>query len=159
MDKSIEYRNMCEQAIPYLIEYFYENEKKLLPMFVYDYAMDNRIAINIWTPKTLKEKLGLNLNEIIVSVEQDRDAGMYIAEDSVKDRRIIPLWSQDQLQEMIDISVKRYYDTWISKLVQITNFALDERYGEVLPKTMEQLWLAFVMKEKYNKTWNGETWT
>ncbi len=24
--------------------------------------------------------------------------------------------------------------------------------------TMEQLWLAFVMKEKYNKTWNGEDW-
>jgi len=26
-------------------------------------------------------------------------------------------------------------------------------------KSMEQLWLAFCMAEKYNKTWNGETWT
>lgn len=25
-------------------------------------------------------------------------------------------------------------------------------------KSMEQLWLAFVMYEKYNKTWNGEDW-
>jgi len=24
--------------------------------------------------------------------------------------------------------------------------------------SMEQLWLAFVMKEKYNKEWNGEEW-
>ena len=24
--------------------------------------------------------------------------------------------------------------------------------------SMEQLWLAFVMKEKYNKTWNGKDW-
>jgi len=24
--------------------------------------------------------------------------------------------------------------------------------------SMEQLWLAFVMKEKFNKTWNGEEW-
>ena len=24
--------------------------------------------------------------------------------------------------------------------------------------SMEQLWLAFVMKEKFNKTWNGEAW-
>jgi len=24
--------------------------------------------------------------------------------------------------------------------------------------SMEQLWLAFVMKEKYNKVWNGEKW-
>jgi len=23
---------------------------------------------------------------------------------------------------------------------------------------MEQLWLAFVMKEKHNKTWNGKDW-
>ncbi|MDD5722635.1 MAG: hypothetical protein PHY29_02720 [Syntrophales bacterium] len=26
------------------------------------------------------------------------------------------------------------------------------------PGSMEQLWLAFVMKEKYGKTWNGEEW-
>lgn len=26
------------------------------------------------------------------------------------------------------------------------------------PNTMEQLWLAFVMMEKHNKTWTGETW-
>jgi len=24
--------------------------------------------------------------------------------------------------------------------------------------TMDELWLTFVMKEKYNKIWNGETW-
>ncbi len=24
--------------------------------------------------------------------------------------------------------------------------------------SMEQLWLAFVMKEKYNKVWDGEEW-
>jgi hypothetical protein len=24
--------------------------------------------------------------------------------------------------------------------------------------SMEQLWMAFVMKEKYNKTWNGKDW-
>lgn len=24
--------------------------------------------------------------------------------------------------------------------------------------SMEQLWLAFVMREKFNKTWNGEDW-
>jgi len=25
-------------------------------------------------------------------------------------------------------------------------------------ETLEQLWLAFVMQEKFNKTWNGEEW-
>ena len=43
-----------------------------------------------------------------------------------------------------------------------------DRVGEVLDSdwqkhltsksSMEQLWLAFVMKSKYNKTWNGEDW-
>ena len=37
------------------------------------------------------------------------------------------------------------------------------KYKEYNPYTcrlnsMEQLWLAFVMKEKYNKIWNGEKW-
>lgn len=31
-------------------------------------------------------------------------------------------------------------------------------YDYDLFTSLEQLWLAFVMKEKYNKTWNGEEW-
>lgn len=33
----------------------------------------------------------------------------------------------------------------------------DAKYLWKFP-TMEQLWLAFVMKEKFEKTWNGEKW-
>jgi hypothetical protein len=35
-------------------------------------------------------------------------------------------------------------------------------YGEYCPvfifNSMEKLWFAFVMKEEYNKTWDGEKW-
>jgi hypothetical protein len=31
-------------------------------------------------------------------------------------------------------------------------------YNRHIFKTMEQLWLAFVMREKFNKIWNGEDW-
>ncbi len=75
---------------------------------------------------------------------------------------------QDQLQEMIkagDILLS-WGEFW---------HFMEEPYGRVdgfppgvfkclalrptaLFETWEQLWLAFVMKEKYGKTWNGEDW-
>ena len=33
------------------------------------------------------------------------------------------------------------------------------RENELLIKSWEQLWLAFVMKEKFNKIWDGEKWS
>jgi hypothetical protein len=34
----------------------------------------------------------------------------------------------------------------------------ENRNRLIQPESWEQLWLAFVMKEKYNKVWNGEDW-
>ena len=60
---------------------------------------------------------------------------------------------QDQLQEMMydDIINKphyllnQFYQDWYSK-----------EYNVFLNWSMEQLWLAFVMHEKYHKIWNPE---
>ena len=61
---------------------------------------------------------------------------------------------QDQLQEMLAAPlmpihlIHRLNEWW-------------QGLGYWLDKTewsMEQLWLAFVMKEKYNKVWSGEVW-
>lgn len=59
---------------------------------------------------------------------------------------------QDQLQEMVK-----------SPPVVMGNLnRLQAFMNEYSPldgwESMEQLWLAFVMKEKYNKIWDGETW-
>jgi len=60
------------------------------------------------------------------------------------------IWKQDQLQKMLN------YPLW--KLVwdfeEFTEKMTNKDYFE--NKTMEQLWLAFVMKEKYNKIWDEE---
>lgn len=57
---------------------------------------------------------------------------------------------QDQLQEMID-------DFKLpERLPWFYDFAVNDVPGKFV--SMEQLWLAFVMKEKYGKTWNGEEW-
>ena len=57
---------------------------------------------------------------------------------------------QDQLQEMMNeskfILIERFY-----KFV-------NDNIPFCREKSMEQLWLVFVMKEKFNKMWNGKQW-
>ena len=69
---------------------------------------------------------------------------------------------QDQLQEMLPdrfsnrnpAILAEKFSKYIGKeLAKSTLGALD-----IIHYSMEQLWLAFVMKEKYNKTWNGKEW-
>ena len=71
------------------------------------------------------------------------------------------LWlpHQDQLQEMLNYKEKTSYP--VSHMIKhIDEFYSTMRYWEqdAGDITMEQLWLAFVMKEKYNKTWGGNEW-
>ncbi len=54
---------------------------------------------------------------------------------------------QDQLQEMVK------EDCHICLLEKVIDFA-EIDFNE----SFEQLWLRYVMKEKHNKTWNGEGW-
>ncbi len=82
------------------------------------------------------------------------------------------VWYQDQLQEMI--AVKHGLKDWFCWVCTMSNFnsfcnwyieseadsewkCYKEKREYKMP-SMEQLWLAFVMKEKYNKTWNGTDW-
>jgi len=63
---------------------------------------------------------------------------------------------QDQLQEMVG--------GWALELLdKFYTFCMwDEQYEELRDKmhpiSIEQLWLAFVMKEKYHKVWDGKEW-
>jgi len=65
---------------------------------------------------------------------------------------VVWLPHQDQLQEIYlepyrdRLIVEEFY-SWFEKLPFSPQFT-----------SMEQLWLAFVMKEKYNKVWDGEDW-
>lgn len=66
---------------------------------------------------------------------------------------------QDQLQKMVDW--KRFDEItigWHTSPYKMT-WQDDPLHEEgVNGESMEQLWLAFVMKEKYNKIWNGKDW-
>ena len=65
---------------------------------------------------------------------------------------------QDQLQEMLiaDDRQQRYCELWHS-FKKYVMFELVNSDDEDLT-SFEQLWLCSVMKEKYNKIWNGSDW-
>lgn len=69
---------------------------------------------------------------------------------------------QDQLQEM----VRSETTIGTATAKPESSWQLSQRFWNwlwskeeiVSDKSMEQLWLAFVMKEKYGKVWNGDFW-
>ena len=58
---------------------------------------------------------------------------------------------QDQLQEMTELSL-------VDKVGKFTDWVWEDVLAKQSFQSMEQLWLAFVMKEKYGKMWSGTEW-
>jgi len=76
------------------------------------------------------------------------------------ERDWIELPTQDQLQEMLGNELGELLEL-LNKysLYYIDDNGIRSDFWFVHRLTsMEQLWLAFVMKEKYGKVWNGENW-
>ena len=68
------------------------------------------------------------------------------------------LWlpRQDQLQEMVKTTETEPAPIVVEMLARFATWGL---YVENYPFTsMEQLWLAFAMKEKHSKRWDGDKW-
>jgi hypothetical protein len=64
---------------------------------------------------------------------------------------------QDQLQEMIDTIKYKKLPFLFNNFIYCYDMGYEISAINVMP-SMEQLWLAFVMKEKYSKVLNGEDW-
>jgi len=69
---------------------------------------------------------------------------------------VIWLPRQDQLQAMIKTSYNDAWDT-IQQFVSKT-CSNSRKNSPIMCASMEQLWLAYVMAEKYDKRWDGEKW-
>lgn len=83
----------------------------------------------------------------------------YCEGDDFNVKKVIWLPRQDELQEMINFRPNGIYGFW--EFIRGEWNPYSESYDTYLSEyltSMEQLWLAFVMKEKYNKIWNGEDW-
>lgn len=122
----------------------------------------------IWPEKEKWERIEClvykpSISDFISITEEDGTTGVYTSSELLKNRHIW-LPTQSQLQEMVLKETK--LEPWRLNVVfmdwQQNEFDYDEhgspRWKHGPYHTMEQLWLAFVMKEKYNKAWNGEKW-
>ena len=94
-----------------------------------------------------------------VDILEYRNGDLYIGDPYFSKDKKIWLPRQDQLQAMIgdkrvelQITVKEFCDFIHSPKCYVWN----EMIGKYLPRfhSMEQLWLAFVMNEKYGKVWS-----
>ena len=91
--------------------------------------------------------------ELVMGIAFDCDDTFY----SQPDGDALWLPRQDQLQEMLPLEARSY-------LGPIRDFAFENEMNfsgvrnVFVFSSMEQLWLAFVMKEKHDKVWNGEEW-
>lgn len=111
--------------------------------------IDMRIdAITDLGQGTPPEKLSSWVNE---DVFIDMNGNFYYSVEGM----CCQLERQDQLQEMIEdnsrpawVLINRFYE-WHNNKLRTISYAL---------ASMEQLWLAFVMKEKFNKIWDGKHW-
>ncbi len=134
-----EYKLMCEESKEI------QELKKLKANkggTFYDWQDGDRYFWNVFNKEGNKEG-----DEIHIS-DGENDAG-------VEPDFLNPHWLPrlKQLQEM----VRGKFKSLSSMLSSFNEF--DQRTLKVhRTLTKEQLWLAFVMKEKYNKIWNGEQW-
>jgi hypothetical protein len=67
---------------------------------------------------------------------------------------------QDQLQEMviIDNNTLGLLDKFHEYVTDLYYKSSENDYLRILESSFEKLWLAFVMKEKFNKTWKAGKW-
>ena len=161
MDTSEEYIKMCEKAIAIQVMWMSPSKLlKILPSYFYD-KMFKGVEIAVHVPESLTRHVGCDkLQHAYMALGIDQiDHDLSDCGDSSLDWRKCMVWlpTQDQLQDMIDMQ-------WFSKFHLFYAFANGEY--PVHPylaishfKTMEQLWLAYVMKEVHGLYWDGNSWT
>ena len=66
--------------------------------------------------------------------------------------------TQEQLQEMVKDRLFYISGSFKDIYASASTGNRDSHVVCKKAKSMNELWLAFVMKEKYNKMWNGKTW-
>ena len=64
--------------------------------------------------------------------------------------------TQSQLQGMVELSDKEHRGRVLALCEMFNGYCATHTIGEFT--SMEQLWLAFVQKQKWNKVWDGEKW-
>lgn len=132
MDTSKEYIKQCEKAV--------KIQEEWIPM------RGDRVVI-------VRENKSADVIRFLHQEEADSICGWKMGSIKIeKEMKSIFCPRQDQLQGMVEKPdschlIEDFYKWWDTP-----------KETKELHSSMEQLWLAFVMKEKFNKVWNGEEW-
>ena len=161
MDCSVEYIDMCRKAVEVqgIKPNFNEDDQNFVANFHKARACRDHGSDHVWT-KYEHEKFCSICGKELVSWDDIPTIETYEENDAME---TVWLPRQDQLQGMVErsLSVKSNGN---HMAVQFAYFISDHienhiHFGNVLLQSMEQLWLAFVMHEKYGKKWDGEDWS
>ena len=148
MDTSETYIKMCEEA---------KEVKK-------ECEMGDWIASATQCLRNKKSKRNVRVVEYL---EEKRGMIIVHSRESCKtmDASYLPdvVWlpRQDQLQEIIAPPYSSQHSIYglphtFARFVEFSDGQASDYIQQF--HSMEQLWLAFVMKERWNKTWNGNDW-
>lgn len=138
MDKSDEYIRMCAAA---------DEIQQQWTRSYGDFFVDGRGKIRCWLSRS--------------DEGQRFKKGFYVCVDRgvILLARYVWLPRQNQLIELAQVPGRRYETTtqdffnWTKRRYE----ALDEIPAKSF-RSMEKIWLAFVMQQKFNKQWDGESW-
>jgi len=95
-----------------------------------------------------------------VGYEMPREKQIINSDHRTEERNTPWVWlpRQDQLQFLL----YEIWDNGITFMIKMNNlidfFDSYDAHEKDPFSSMEQAWLALLMKERYNKTWNGEDW-
>lgn len=153
MDTSEEYIKMCEAAVE-----IQDNHKWLIgDWFVYIHSEQGEGTFLHFTTEVLveaKERVVIGLGE--KNMPSLCEAKGTTHQWDIRDVKWLP--RQDQLQAMCKHTDDVYALVELfAKCVNSGELYLIGNQGKCFT-SMEQLWLAFVMKEKYDKVWDGDKW-
>jgi hypothetical protein len=167
MDNSKEYIRMCFMADKYLRplykfekgDWIFSPADTFTPKVLSDFCLivsDKHRVVTIAFPKSPIDAFVAHENDTIPSMETHIDKVDFY-------RIPEPMWCrlhrQDQLQAIVS-------GTKMSLVCGFKDFFIRPIFDETAPYSfdifsqisMEQLWLMFVMYNKFNKVWNGSFW-
>ena len=126
---------MCEKA-----EEIQKKAKFEKGDFVYSYS-ESYVQVDENTKKAQRVGQGVFILDLIVNSIEKKELAVWLPR-------------QDQLQE---ISKKDFdLNGQITELINCQNYYYS--FKRILFETFEKLWLAYIMKQLYNKEWNGKEW-
>jgi len=162
MDTSKEYIEMCEKAGEIQTPFF---DKKVLPKEYVFFIKEKGKTIVFYDEDRVMyqdegikgpwfiEDTGVNNLPIPFTKFADNDF-FYSYLDKESGLNFIWLPRQDQLQEM----VKDNYDCVYDMNLDFTMWWQQISIAHKKEMSLEQLWLGFMMQEKYKKIWDGKNW-